>query len=238
MKPILAADSIVKSFGERRVLTSATLRAVPGELRVLLGRNGSGKSTLLKIAAGWLSPDSGAIHFHGRVYLSVRLTELAAAGLFYLPDQDLLSTAFTVGRQLEMIRHQFDGGDVSAAAQQLGVAGHLDKRPSELSGGERRRADLAAGVVRRPVCLLADEPYRGIAPKDAEALTRTFVGLAAGGMAVVITGHEVPTLLDTADHVSWCTSGTTYELGPPAVAVQNPAFRREYLGSWFHSRAI
>lgn len=238
MKPILAADSIVKSFGARRVLTSATLRAVPGELRVLLGRNGSGKSTLLKIAAGWLSPDGGAIHFHGRVYLSVRLTELAAAGLFYLPDQDLLSTAFTVRRQLEMVRHQFDGGDVSAAAQQLGVAAHLDKRPGELSGGERRRAELAAVVVRRPVCLLVDEPYRGIAPTDAEGLTRTFVDLAAGGMAVVITGHEVPTLLDAADHVSWCTSGTTYELGPPALAVQNAAFRREYLGSWFQSRAV
>jgi ABC-type lipopolysaccharide export system ATPase subunit len=57
-------------------------------------------------------------------------------------------------------------------------------------------------------------------------------------MAVVIAGHEVPTLLDAADHVSWCTSGTTYELGPPAVAVQNPAFRREYLGSWFHFGSV
>jgi ABC-type multidrug transport system ATPase subunit len=234
VKPILTAESVVKSFGQRRVLTSATLRAVPGELRALFGRNGIGKSTLLKIAAGWLSPDSGAIHFAGRVYLSARLTELAAAGLFYLPDHDLLSSAFTIRRQLEMIRLQFDGRDVLEAANQLGIGAQLDKRPSELSGGERRRAELAAVLVRRPVCLLADEPYRGIAPKDAEDLTRTFADLAASGTAVVITGHEVPTLLDAADHVSWCTSGTTYELGPPAVAVQNPAFRRDYLGAWFH----
>ncbi|MGK2962333.1 MAG: ATP-binding cassette domain-containing protein [Gemmatimonadaceae bacterium] len=220
------------------MLTSATLRAVPGELRVLLGRNGIGKSTLLKIAAGWISPDGGAIHFAGRAYLSVRLTELAAAGLFYLPDHDLLSTAFTVRRQLEMVRVQFGGGNVSEAANQLGIAAHLDKYPFELSGGERRRAELAAVLVRRPSCLLADEPYRGIPPKDAEDLTKTFADLAAGGMAVVITGHEVRTLLDAADHVTWCTSGTTYELGPPSAAVQNPAFRREYLGSWFHSRAI
>lgn len=218
------------------MLTAATLRAVPGELRVLFGRNGIGKSTLLKIAAGWLAPDSGAIHFAGRAYLSVRLAELAAAGLFYLPDHDLLSNAFTVRRQLEMIRRQFDGGNVSDAANQLGIAAHLDKRPFELSHGERRRVELAAVLVRRPICLLADEPYRGVAPNDAEELTRTFAELAAGGMAVVITGHEVPTLLDAADHISWCTSGTTYELGPPAVAVQNPAFRQEYLGSWFHAR--
>jgi ABC-type multidrug transport system ATPase subunit len=237
MKPVLVADSIVKSFGGRRVLTSATLRAVPGELRVLFGRNGIGKSTLLKIAAGCLAPDGGAIHFAGSAYLSVNLTELAAAGLFYLPDHDLLSTAFTVGRQLEMFRLQFGGESVVEAANRMGIAAHLDKHPFQLSGGEQRRAELAAVLVRRPVCLLADEPYRGIAPKDAEALSRTFAELAAGGMAVVITGHEVPTLLDVADHVSWCTSGTTYELGPPAAAVQSAAFRREYLGSWSHSRA-
>ncbi|MEO7456915.1 MAG: ATP-binding cassette domain-containing protein [Gemmatimonadaceae bacterium] len=231
MKPILIADSIAKSFGARRVLTSATLRAVPGELRVLLGRNGVGKSTLLKIAAGWLSSDSGAIHFNGRVHASASLPELASAGLFYLPDHDLLSTAFSIRRQLEMIRLQFDGSDIGAAASQLGIAAHLDKRPFELSGGEKRRAELAAVLVRRPICLLADEPYRGLAPKDAEDLTATFAGLAAGGMAVVVTGHEVQTLLSAADHVSWCTSGTTYDLGPPAVALKSHAFRQEYLGS-------
>ena len=238
MTPTLTAESVVKSFGGRRVLTSATLRAVPGELRVLFGRNGIGKSTLLKIAAGWVAPDSGTIRFAGRVYLSVRLAQLATAGLFYLPDHDLLSTAFTVRRQLEMIRRQFGGAGVLDAATHMGVASQLDKRPFELSGGELRRAELAAVLIRRPICLLADEPYRGIAPKDAEDLTRMFADLAAGGVAVVITGHEVPTLLDAADHVSWCTNGTTYELGPPAVAVRHPAFRREYLGSWFHSRVI
>lgn len=238
MKPILTAESVVKSFGERRVLTAATLRAVPGELRVLFGRNGIGKSTLLKIAAGWLAPDSGAVHFAGRAYLSVRLERLAAMGLFYLPDHDLLSTAFTVRRQLEMLRRQFDGGDVVEAATRTGIAAHLDKRPFQLSGGERRRAELAAILVRRPTCLLADEPYRGIAPKDAEDVTRIFAEFAANGMAVIVTGHEVPTLLAVAHHVSWCTSGTTYELGPPSLAVQHAAFCQEYLGAWSRSRAI
>lgn len=232
MKPILTAECVGKTFGGRRVLTSASLRAVPGELRVLLGRNGIGKSTLLKISAGCIAPDSGSIHFTGSAYLSVSLRQLAAKGLFYLPDHDLLSTAFTVRHQLEMIRRQYDGADSAVAADLMGVAEHLDKRPNELSGGERRRAELAAVFVRRPVCLLADEPYRGVAPKDAEDLTKAFSLLAADGVAVVITGHEVPTLLDAADHITWCTSGTTYELGPPQVAIRHESFRREYLGSW------
>jgi ABC-type branched-chain amino acid transport systems, ATPase component len=98
-----------------------------------------------------------------------------------------------------------------------------------------RRAELAAVLVRRPLCLLADEPFRGIAPRDAEELTSVFVEIAKSGVAVVVTGHEVPTLHAMADHVSWCTSGTTYELGPPALATVHEAFRDEYLGTWISS---
>lgn len=233
MKPILTADCVTKSFRGRRVLTSATLRAVPGELRVLFGRNGIGKSTLLKIAAGWSAPDSGTVHFGGRAYASVKLATLAERGLFFLPDHDLLSSAFTVRQQLEMIRAQFQGVDVVQVAERVGIRERLDQRPSQLSGGERRRAELAAALVRRPTCVLADEPYRGVTPRDTADITAIFVELARAGAAVVITGHEVPTLLDAADHVSWCTSGTTYELGPPAAAVKHESFRREYLGAWY-----
>jgi ABC-type multidrug transport system ATPase subunit len=228
--PILVAESIAKSFAGRRVLSSATLRAVPGQLRVLFGRNGCGKSTLLKIAAGCLTPDGGAVHFDGHTYLAARLRVLASRGLFYLPDYDLLSTAFTVGDQLSMLRRQFDGRSIVDAAATFGIGAHLNKFPFELSGGERRRAELAAVFVRRPKCLLADEPYRSVAPMDAEDLTRGFLGLAAEGTAVVVTGHDVPTLLQAADHVSWCTSGTTYELGTPDAALRHDVFRREYLG--------
>jgi ABC-type multidrug transport system ATPase subunit len=227
---VLTADCIAKSFGGRRVLSSASLRAVAGECRALLGRNGTGKSTLLKIAAGVLSPDSGSVHFAGASHLSARLATLATAGLFYLPDHDLLSNAFTVRAQLEMIRERFDGASVTESAARMGIAERLDARPWQLSGGELRRAEIAAVFVRRPRCLLADEPYRGIAPKDAEDLSGAFRAIAASGIAVVVTGHEVPTLLATADHVSWCTSGTTYELGAPAVATSDERFCREYLG--------
>lgn len=228
--PILTADCVGKSFAGRRVLTSATLRAVPGELRVLFGRNGAGKSTLLRIAAGLLRPDTGVIHFDRQSYLAVSLRRLAARGLFYIPDHDLLSSAFTVRRQLSMIERRFGGMRTSEAAARLGIERQIDRRPFELSTGELRRAELAAALVRRPVCLLADEPFRNVEPKDAEDIARAFRQIARAGAAVVVTGHETATLLAAADHVAWCTNGTTYELGPPAVATQHERFAREYLG--------
>jgi ABC-type multidrug transport system ATPase subunit len=235
MTAILTADCVAKSFGDRRVLSSASLRAVPGELRALLGRNGIGKSTLLKIAAGWIVPDTGAVHFADIAYLATSPAVLAARGLFFLPDHDLLSDAFSLGHQLEMFSRQFSGGNVKEVSARLGLADRLDRRPGSLSGGERRRADLAAVLVRRPRCLLADEPYRGIAPLDAAVLTETLLELARDGTAIVVTGHEVPILLEAAHHLTWCTSGTTYELGSPRAALEHDAFRREYLGAWLRT---
>ena len=236
--PILTADCVGKTFRGRRVLTSATLRAVPGELRVLFGRNGAGKSTLLKIAAGLLRPDTGVIHFDGRSYLAVSLRRLAARGLFYIPDHNLLSPAFTVRRQLEMIQRRFGGMQSSEAAAQVGVERAIDRRPFALSTGELRRAELAAALVRRPLCLLADEPFRNVTPRDAEDIADGLRRIARTGAAVVVTGHETSTLLGAADHVAWCTNGTTYELGSPATALQHERFAREYLGVMPHRSAV
>lgn len=118
---------------------------------------------------------------------------------------------------------------VDEAAKLANVSHLLDRRPHTLSGGELRRAELAAALTRRPLCLLADEPYRGIAPVDHDALGEIFKLMAADGCAVVLTGHEVPSLMDLATHVTWCTAGTTYELGPAAAARENDAFVRGYL---------
>lgn len=231
MTPLLEADCVSKAFEDQRVLTSASLRAVPGELRALLGRNGAGKSTLLKIACGVVTPDSGVVRFDGETHLRSSLAALARLGVFYWPDRDLFSAGYSVRRQLTMFQRQFGGRPVAEVAASTLTTDLLGARPDELSGGERRRAELAAVLVRQPRCLLADEPYRGIDPKDAEVLTTHLLTLARSGTAVVVTGHEVPTLLAAADQIIWCTSGTTYDLGPPDSARGHASFVQEYLGA-------
>lgn len=230
MPPILCADCVGKSFGNRRVLSAASLRAEPGQVRVLFGRNGEGKSTLMRIAAGLMQPDSGTVHFDGVPLERARLSVLAAGGVFHLPDHDLLSPRFTLRAQLEMFVRRFGRGVAAEAAAVVGLSERIDQYPHQLSGGEMRRAELAVALVRGPRCLLADEPFRGIAPLDAEILARVFRELASRGCAVVFTGHEVETLLAAADHVVWCTDGTTYELGAPTAARLDPRFSRLYLG--------
>lgn len=225
---MLMADCVSKSYGARRILSAASLRAMPGQVRVLFGRNGIGKSTLLKIAAGVVQADAGSVHLDGHFVPHPSLAAFAHSGVFYLPDHDILSGSMTLGEQLRLYERRFEARTVGEAARLARVEDFLDAHPPTLSGGELRRAELALALVRRPRCLLADEPFRGIAPVDHDLLSEIFRAMAADGCGVVVTGHEVHTLLALAEHITWCTSGTTYELGAPSTALEHEAFQREY----------
>jgi ABC-type multidrug transport system ATPase subunit len=211
---VFRADSICRSFGDRRVLNAATLWACGGAVTVLFGRNGSGKSTLLRIAAGLLPADQGVILFAGRAWPRPRLHQLARAGLFYLPDRDLLVRSMTVREHLAAVaRWRGGAAGVESAIAELHLGPLLDRLPHALSRGEARRAEVAVALVRAPAVLLADEPLLGIAPLDVERIGRALRRLAAAGCAVAISGHHVAALLDIADAVTWLTAGTTHDLG-------------------------
>lgn len=229
---LLEADAIGKSYGPRRVLTAASLRAYPGAITALCGRNGSGKSTLLAIAAGWRRADTGAVRFDGRTWLRPRLPALAARGLFYLPDRAILTPAVPLGRQLDVVERRFGAsGTTATVAATLGLSSCLGLLPPRLSGGETRRAELALACVRRPRCLLADEPFRGISPLDTEAIVEALRALARNGCAIVVTGHETAVLLAVADTVTWCAEGTTMQFRSASDARGDWRFQRDYLGA-------
>jgi lipopolysaccharide export system ATP-binding protein len=229
-QPLFAADSIGKSFGSRTILKAASVWGREGKISVLFGRNGCGKSTLLKIGAGQLRADHGVVQFAGRAYLRPRLPELAARGLFYLPDRDLLSRRLPLGEQIRAVEWRFGASRTAEVLELLDIGGLLDQTPLQLSGGERRRAEIAVAWIRAPRCLLADEPFAGIDPADAEVVAEAFRGMARQGCAIVITGHEVRQLLATADDIVWMSAGTTHGMGTPDEAVRHEQFRREYLG--------
>jgi ABC-type lipopolysaccharide export system ATPase subunit len=229
----LVADCVSKAFGERKVLTSASLRAKPGEVRAIFGRNGEGKSTLLKIAVGRLRPDSGVVRMGDTAFERASLPALAGLGVFYLPDHDILTPVYDLEKQLLLFERRYGRRHARDAARMARVEHLLERSPASFSGGELRRAEIALAITRMPTVLVADEPYRGITPADHDDLTSLFRAMAADGCAVVVTGHEVMSLLAAADHVTWCTQRTTLELGTPAQACEHDSFRRDYLGPNF-----
>jgi lipopolysaccharide export system ATP-binding protein len=226
---VLVAQSMGKWFGRREVLKGATLWARAGEITVLLGLNGSGKSTLIKVTAGVVRPDYGVVHFDGLAAERPVGYQLSSRGLCYLPDRGLLSQKFTLRQHLAMVQRRF-GGDGDEVARELGVYGCLDRRPHQVSGGERRRAELAVAVLRSPSVLLADEPLAGITPADRDDIAGVLRTLARRGVALVVTGHDAPELLGLADSLTWMTAATTHQLGSASEALGHDQFVREYLG--------
>lgn len=178
---------------------------------------------------GVIRADYGRIVFRDRMWEHPTLAALVCEGLFFLPMRELLIPTMFVGAQLDIVTRMFGTTPDGALLDQLRAQDLRARRPITLSGGERRRADLAAAVCRTPVCLLADEPLRDLAPLDAECCAEVLRSLARAGCAVVVTGHEVGPLLLMADRVVWCTEGTTYDLGTPASAADHWAFRPGYL---------
>jgi len=233
-QPLFVADSFVKSFGSREVLKAATAWAVPGRVTVLFGRNGSGKTTLIRAALGLLRADCGIVRYDGETYLKPRLHHLARKGLMYLPDRGLLSRRRTLRWHFRMLELQMGGGEWGGSVHLMGLDSHLDKKRDQMSGGEKRRADLSMVLARQPRCLIADEPLAGIAPADKEIVSRVIRGLADDGCAVLVTGHDVDSLMALADDVVWVVGGTTHWLGPPASARDHFQFRQEYLGPGRH----
>jgi ABC-type multidrug transport system ATPase subunit len=229
---VLRVDSVAKAYRGRRVLTSAYFDARAGTVTALVGRNGEGKSTLLKIAAGWMAADHGFVEFAGRRHLRPDPAALAADGLFFLPvDRSILAPGFTLAHHLDALEARFGRVDRAPVLERLGIAALERVRCGALSGGERRRAHLAVALLRRPACLLQDEPFRGIDPLDAEVVQAELRALAAAGCAVVLTGHETTWTLGAADHVTWLRGGATQSFATRAEAEADWHFRRDYLGT-------
>jgi len=203
--------------------------ATPGRITVLLGRNGCGKTTLLRIACGLLRPDYGVVIYQGERLLRPKLWKLARRGLFFLPERDLLHRSVKCADHFNAIAQQHGDDQVKQALGLLRLGDLVDRKPRQLSGGERRRIEVGLALARQPACLLADEPFMGIMPNDAELLQQAFSALADQGTAIILTGHEVRSLLNAADDIVWHTAGTTHVLGDPEQARRHDQFRREYL---------
>ena len=227
---VLHADSIGKSFKNKRVLSSASMRVSGGGIVGLLGRMGEGKSTLLKICAGIDSPDGGWVKYRGKIRSSAFRSLRPAEGIYYLPESGGLAESLTLTQHFELFRRRFHLGIADECIERFDVGALMNSSPAAMSTGERRRAEVALLSYSQPSCLLADEIFRGLDPLTAETIGCGLQLLASTGCAIIVTGHEVRSLRPYLTSVVWLTSGTTYEMGNPDNAWENERFRREYLG--------
>jgi lipopolysaccharide export system ATP-binding protein len=236
---VLKAVSVVKSYGAKRVVDGVSLAVNGGEVVGLLGPNGAGKTTTFHMMVGLIQPDKGQVVLNDEELTGMPIYLRARAGISYLPQESSVFRRLTVADNLRAILQTLD---LSGAEQQercdvlmkmLGVS-HLAKRKAiTLSGGERRRVEIARALVLSPFFLLLDEPFTGIDPIAVAEIQKIIRRLITSGIGILITDHNVRETLGICDRAYIVNAGTILEEGTPDVIAASPKARQFYLGEGF-----
>ena len=235
----LAANGIEKSFAGRKVVKGASLYVRRGEAVGLLGPNGAGKTTVFYMITGLIKADRGRIELDGHDVTSLPMYQRARLGIGYLPQEASIFRGLNVEDNIRAVLEVVEPNrrrreaDLNALLDEFNIA-RLRKTPSiALSGGERRRVEIARALASRPSYMLLDEPFAGIDPiavGDIQTLVRH---LTNRGIGVLITDHNVRETLGLTDRAYIIYSGQVLMEGRADEIVNNPDVRRLYLGEDF-----
>ncbi|MFL5443425.1 MAG: LPS export ABC transporter ATP-binding protein [Myxococcales bacterium] len=235
----LVARGLAKSFRGRRVVDGVSFEVRPGEVVGLLGPNGAGKTTSFHCVVGLLKPDEGEVLLGGKDLAGLPLHRRARMGLGYLPQEASVFRKLSVrdnlllvleGRGVRGQKARDKADEVLTEFELLRVADSLGET---LSGGERRRAEIARSLVSEPRFLLFDEPFAGIDPIAVHELQRLIAGLRQRGLGVLITDHAVRETLGICDRAVLLVEGRLLETGTPAEIAASQRARAVYLGERF-----
>ena len=232
---LLRAESIETRRHGVPILRGVSLEIAPSQVVALLGPSGAGKTSFFRVVVGEEAPHAGRVVFAGRDVTSEPLWRRARRGLGYLPQgpsvlfdltvrQNLVTYARIVGRP---------DADVVALAARVELEGRLEVRAGDLSGGERRRLEIARALSARPRVLVCDEPFSGVDPAGAERIATMLRALATeDGVAVVLADHHVVESLAIADQVMLLIDGVVETRCSPKEFSAHPLAQGRYLGHW------
>lgn len=237
---LLTTESLEKTYNKRRVVDGVSLRMNSGEIVGLLGPNGAGKTTSFYMIVGLISPDSGNIFLDNRPITHMPMHARARLGLGYLPQEPSIFRKLTVSDNLRAVLEL--RGDLTAGQMELRIEelleefsiAHLRNQPSiGLSGGERRRVEIARALACEPRFMLLDEPFAGVDPLSIIDIQRIIDHLRNRGIGILITEHNVRETLGICDRAYILNEGKVIAEGDSEEIVANQEVRKVYLGENF-----
>jgi len=235
----LKAVAVSKSYGGRRVVNGVGLELTGGEVVGLLGPNGAGKTTTFHMMVGLVQPDEGKVLLNGEDLTGAPIYQRARSGISYLPQESSVFRRLTVEENLLAILQTLnlnkeEQQDRSTALlKMLGIAHLATHKAFTLSGGERRRVEIARALVLSPYFLLLDEPFTGIDPIAVGEIQKIIRRLITSGIGILITDHNVRETLGICDRAYVVNEGSILEEGSPEKIAASPKARKFYLGEGF-----
>jgi lipopolysaccharide export system ATP-binding protein len=228
-----------KAYRGRKVVDDVSVHVEQGEVVGLLGPNGAGKTTTFYMIVGLISPDSGSVTLDGKDITSLPMYQRARRGISYLPQEPSVFRKLSVEENLLAILETLpiSGRErrerLARLLEQLGLESVSHNKGYMLSGGERRRVEIARSLVIDPKFLLLDEPFSGIDPIQVIELQRIISELKRSGIGILVTDHNVRETLMVTDRAYIINKGEIFRSGRPDVLSRDPEVRRVYLGENF-----
>jgi lipopolysaccharide export system ATP-binding protein len=239
-RALLQARGLVKRYDGRAVVNRLGFDVYRGEIVGLLGRNGAGKTTSFRMAVGMIDPEEGQIVFDGRDVTRLPMYKRAQLGMGYLSQEPSVFQKLTVEQNLlailETMRHLTRADQRRAAADliaQFGLITQAQQEARTLSGGERRKLEIARALISNPKLIFLDEPFSGVDPIAVQGLQREIANLKNRGIAILLTDHNVRETLTVTDRSYIIDQGRHLASGTPRELINNPLVRETYLGSTF-----
>ncbi|HUK17126.1 MAG TPA: LPS export ABC transporter ATP-binding protein [Bryobacteraceae bacterium] len=238
----LETSEITKSYGGRTVVHDVQVSVEQGEVVGLLGPNGAGKTTTFYMIVGLISPDSGKVLLDGEDITDLPMYKRAGRGISYLPQEASVFRKMTVEENLLAILETLPMSShqrrerMDQLIDQLGLERVRRSQGYMLSGGERRRVEIARSLVISPCFLLLDEPFSGIDPIQVLELQRIIFDLKRSGIGILITDHNVRETLVVTDRAYIINNGRIFRGGSPENLERDPEVKRIYLGESFTLR--
>ena len=237
---ILETRELTKSYRGRTVVNGVSVSVEQGEVVGLLGPNGAGKTTSFYMIVGLISPDSGRVLLDKEEITSLPMYQRARKGISYLPQEPSVFRKLTVEDNLMAILETLSLNArqrrerMNLLIEQLGLETVRLNKGYMLSGGERRRVEIARSLVINPNFLLLDEPFSGIDPIQVLELQRIIFDLKRSGIGILVTDHNVRETLAVTDRAYIINEGKIFRAGSPEALGNDPEVKRVYLGEGFN----
>lgn len=241
----LEARHLQKTYGKRMVVKDVHLAVAAGEVVGLLGPNGAGKTTTFYMVVGLVRADAGEISIDGRAVQGLPIHQRSRLGLSYLPQEASIFRKLTVAENIQAVLELQRGADgralpkaqtqqlLDSLLRDLSIEGLRDSPAPALSGGERRRVEIARALATQPRFILLDEPFAGVDPIAVMEIQRIIGFLRERGIGVLITDHNVRETLGICDRAYIISDGSVLAEGTPDDIVANAEVRKVYLGENF-----
>lgn len=240
MSAKLVAEGLEKTFRRRKVVRGVSFSVAPGEVVGLLGPNGAGKTTSFNMVVGLVTPEAGRVSVGDEDLTHLPMHRRARRGVGYLPQEASVFRKLTVRDNFLSVLELQKGVDrrvreqrADALLEEFGLTHVAESLGETLSGGERRRAEIARSLIPQPRFILFDEPFAGVDPINVGDLQRQIFLLRERGLGVLITDHNVQDTLGICDRAYIIAQGQILEEGTPAQIAASPKARAVYLGERF-----